>query len=330
MSTMSTDLSDQSTLSGGSFEGQALLAPVDTEDAGQIHHLLGRLRTNFDKPPTEQVHHRPTHVHDSGGELPINSPDDPQKTSQLKRHLSLQSERSTASNDDESTVASNSADQLASKTTTTSSRRGRDKSSRKRSKSSSRKKRISRHASAPLAATTGKKRVVFGTVSVREYERCIGDNPAVSSGPPIGLGWYYLRPQPVDLNFYEAHVRKPAPRTRKDFFLTPQKRFHILLDEWGFSVPDICRAKDKASEIRYQRQISVFGDSVVPQLNSRSSSSSSSNSKKGQSYSSSKKNGGGNNKLSKLPRSQDRWNTSCPAAPAATTSTTAAPPVVPV
>jgi hypothetical protein len=92
--------------------------------------------------------------------------------------------------------------------------------------------------------------------------------------------------------------------------LTPQKRFHILLDEWGFSVEDICRAKDQASEVCYQRQASVFGDSlvpqlnVVPQLNSRAA-------KKGQSYSSSQNKKG---KLPKLPRSQDRWNTSCLAA----------------
>ena len=163
---------------------------------------------------------------------------------------------------------------------------------------------------------------MFGTVSVREYERCIGDNPAVSSGPPIGLGWYYLRPQPVELDYYEAHVRKQGPRTRKDFFLTPQKRFHILLDEWGFSVQDICKAKDQASELRYQRQVSVFGDSVVPQLSSGRGSTaassksqvSSSSNRRGQSYSSSKKSSS-SSKLTKLPRSQDRWNTSCPAAP---------------
>jgi hypothetical protein len=144
-----------------------------------------------------------------------------------------------------------------------------------------------------------KKNVDFESVVIREYERDLGDNPAVSSGPPIGLGWAYLPSVRVDIDFYEANVRKPAPRTRKDFFLTPQKRFHLLLDEWGFSVTAICRAKDQASEVRYQRQMSVFGGAVVPLK-----------AKKGAASDKDKK-----EKLATVPKAQDRWNASCPAAP---------------
>ena len=33
--------------------------------------------------------------------------------------------------------------------------------------------------------------VHFGTVEIRQYEYCLGDNPACSSGPPITLDWKY-------------------------------------------------------------------------------------------------------------------------------------------
>jgi hypothetical protein len=102
--------------------------------------------------------------------------------------------------------------------------------------------------------------VSFDRVMIREYERCVGDNPAVSSGPPIGLGWNYMQARECSVDFFETSMRAPPPRTRKDFFLPAQKRFYILLDQWGFSVQDICRAKDEASEIRYQRQVSVLGN----------------------------------------------------------------------
>ena len=76
----------------------------------------------------------------------------------------------------------------------------------------------------------GKKRVDFDNVTVREYKRVIGDNPAVSSGVPIGLGWEYSTYLDLDVDIYESSVRKPGPRTRRHYWLTPQNRFSILRD----------------------------------------------------------------------------------------------------
>jgi hypothetical protein len=169
--------------------------------------------------------------------------------------------------------------------------------------------------------------VSFHTVIIREYERCVGDNPAVNSGPPISLGWDYLPDREVPVDHYESEIRPSGPRTRKDFFLTPQKRFHILLDEWGFCVQDICRAKDEAAEIKYQRQQSCFGEGPVPTLSSGGPKSSLIKKKKGSrssgnSSSTLVRNRHSNRNIVPPPppsptRAQDRWKTSCPASPAA-------------
>ena len=43
----------------------------------------------------------------------------------------------------------------------------------------------------PPPPTIKETRVKFTDVTVRSYELCMGDNPSVSSGPPIGLDWVY-------------------------------------------------------------------------------------------------------------------------------------------
>lgn len=166
-------------------------------------------------------------------------------------------------------------------------------------------------------AKSNKGRIVgFGMVAVREYERAVGDNPAVSSGTPISLGWCYNDSLEVDVDKFESNVRKPGPRTRKDFFLTPHQRFHILLDEWQFSLQEICHAKDIASEVRNLRQISILGPPPPPKSASVSSSTPPSPGqpivKKAPRTAFSPQKGG--KKLPKKPKPDNRWDPSCPAA----------------
>jgi hypothetical protein len=129
-------------------------------------------------------------------------------------------------------------------------------SNRKRSKKKSTSKPTLLERRKPNS--TGKN-VHFDKVIVREYARCTGDNPSVGSGPPVGLGWEYLPGVEFELELFETSVRLAGHRTRNDFLLTPQTRFHMLLDEWGFSAQEISLAEDEASEIRHYRQVSVFG-----------------------------------------------------------------------
>jgi hypothetical protein len=190
------------------------------------------------------------------------------------------------------------------------------------SRSKSTSKKLSKPRSMRRSSPNSKgQSVSFHSVIIREYGRCVGDNPAVSSGPPISLGWDYLPNREVPIDHYESDIRPPGPRTRKDFFLTPQKRFHILLDEWGFCVQEICRAKDEAAEIKYQRHQS-FREGPLPMLSSESPKSSMIKKKKG-SRSCGNSTKPARNTMPPPPpppsptQAQDRWKTSCPASPKA-------------
>jgi hypothetical protein len=109
-------------------------------------------------------------------------------------------------------------------------------------------------------STSRRKDVGFGTVTVREYARSVGDNPSVGTGTPIGLDWAYYKPSTMPVDYFEDYVRKVGHRTRQDFYLTEEQRFHLLLDEWGYSVEEIMDAKKVATHTRYLRQVSLIGE----------------------------------------------------------------------
>ena len=95
--------------------------------------------------------------------------------------------------------------------------------------------------------------VHFGTITIREYERSLADNPSVTDGPPIGLGWNY-DPQQVNLalDAYEEH--KPTPRIKQEFLIPARVREEMLLHEWGHTLRDVRRATKESKEIRKHRE----------------------------------------------------------------------------
>lgn len=94
--------------------------------------------------------------------------------------------------------------------------------------------------------------VHFGTISIREYERSISDNPAVTEGPPIGLGWDYEEEKNFPFDVYEE--AKPTPRKKEEFLMPSRVREDILLNEWGHTLRDIRDASREAMEVRRRRE----------------------------------------------------------------------------
>lgn len=98
-------------------------------------------------------------------------------------------------------------------------------------------------------------RVSFAKIEIREYERTVGDNPACGSGPPITIGWGYVPGVEANIEEYEA---TRVPRTKKQYYLPPAKRIHLLTQEWQCTEEQIRKARREATYIQYCREKTAF------------------------------------------------------------------------
>ena len=53
--------------------------------------------------------------------------------------------------------------------------------------------------------------VHFGTVEIRQYVRCLGDNPACSNGPPITIDWKYEEAYAFPVDAYDDDREREPP-----------------------------------------------------------------------------------------------------------------------
>jgi hypothetical protein len=98
--------------------------------------------------------------------------------------------------------------------------------------------------------SVSKKVVSFGLILVREYERVVGDNPAVSAGPPMSIGWEFVQRKAVPLDVYEKRKR---PRT-SDLRMGNFTRKSILREAFGVSCEEIIAAENIVRKIQKQRR----------------------------------------------------------------------------
>ena len=91
------------------------------------------------------------------------------------------------------------------------------------------------------------RKVSFGHVDLREYRRIAGDNPSVSDGCPLAIGWEYNCRGKVDIDSYEADRvdRKDAAQCGAQG-LSPRVREAILMAIAGVSRAEIARARTQA------------------------------------------------------------------------------------
>jgi len=98
--------------------------------------------------------------------------------------------------------------------------------------------------------------VSFHSVQFREYERCLGDNPCVSSGPAISIGWRHTgNGRTFLLDDYETNR---AQRRRPTEMLIPRHvREDMLHFEYGVSRSQISRAVKSINNFKAQRRQTV-------------------------------------------------------------------------
>ena len=101
-----------------------------------------------------------------------------------------------------------------------------------------------------------KHRVKFGTVTVRDFQRILGDNPSCKAGAPLSIGWkvesVVLHPTP------EAHdlARGRPIRNSANLILTRDERHNILL-KLGYSDREIAQAVRAVIKDKNRRRTTV-------------------------------------------------------------------------
>jgi hypothetical protein len=113
----------------------------------------------------------------------------------------------------------------------------------------------SRNSSAKSASSSGSsKSVCFDSVSIRSYQQTMGDNPAVSIGPPIQLDWQYEQLGDEDIDAYESS-RGYRRRKYHQLPMSYYRRKDVLLRQYGFSKEDLLQKKKEINRAKFKRGV---------------------------------------------------------------------------
>lgn len=94
--------------------------------------------------------------------------------------------------------------------------------------------------------------VNFTTVHIRQYERILCENPAVSSGPSIGIGWRYVENEPLSVREYEKS-RGPLRRLPSEFLLSRPVR-DDLVRYLGYTDREIASTLRSLNKAKFKRR----------------------------------------------------------------------------
>ena len=104
-----------------------------------------------------------------------------------------------------------------------------------------------------------KKSVSWDTFEIYSHEIILGDNPAVSSGPPVSIDWEAFDQQTLSIDDYEKH--RANPRVRNEMIL-PRMVREDLLRNAGYSRGELKEVSEEIAVIRRQRSRSAR-DAVI-------------------------------------------------------------------
>jgi len=100
--------------------------------------------------------------------------------------------------------------------------------------------------------------VSFDRIEIREYEQILGDNPSVTSGPPLSLGWnYYPKHHVFDVEVYEENKKIYPGRTRSEMQLSRRLRERILKRNWQVPREEMIAMSMEVKRIQKQRIASI-------------------------------------------------------------------------
>lgn len=103
-----------------------------------------------------------------------------------------------------------------------------------------------------------KRTISFSNVHIREHERIAGDNPCVTSGVPLSIGWGSVQHPPIDLDRYEKS--KGPSRDKIEMMVPAAIRKGMLRDEFGVSVKELNAAIKDVNITKRNRRSTVAGE----------------------------------------------------------------------
>lgn len=92
----------------------------------------------------------------------------------------------------------------------------------------------------------------FSQVNVREYQRVLGDNPSVRSGPPISIGWNY-DPDEISVSLDDFEAGRGSPRASSEYIIPRATREQMLKDHAEVRRQDIAKAVRGVQKAKHNR-----------------------------------------------------------------------------
>jgi hypothetical protein len=105
---------------------------------------------------------------------------------------------------------------------------------------------------------TTMRRCSFSFVDIREHERIAGDNPCVTRGVPLSIGWGYLQHQSIELDHYEKS--KGPSRDKIEMLMPPEIRSRMLRFEFGVSTAELNAAIKEVNITKRNRRHTVANE----------------------------------------------------------------------
>jgi len=97
--------------------------------------------------------------------------------------------------------------------------------------------------------------VSWNTIQINTHEVVLGENPAVSVGPPLSLGWALWHTERLSIDDYEAH--RPE-RRRSDGLRIPRgERERLLMQEFGVARSYLLEMTQRINKIKMYRRVNA-------------------------------------------------------------------------
>ena len=101
--------------------------------------------------------------------------------------------------------------------------------------------------------------MVFGDLTIYEFQSVLGDNPT-ADGAPLMLAWRHESKRTLPVEIHEYMCQSRPRRRRKDLRMPSAARDTYLLSE-GYSLDEILKAAEANRLVQEQRRTSMKGTS---------------------------------------------------------------------